>query len=108
MDKSKYYKNQLSNLAPKSNNRLYTQASKGNIKEIIKIKNAFPKLSSNKIIKIHNITNNIEPKDKPKFNITTKSSSRKHRIVLISTNNSEKKGVKSNIFTDYATKKLLS
>ena len=77
-------------MALKSNNRLYTQASEDNIKEIIKIKNAFSKLSSNKIIKIYNITNNIESKDKPKFNITTQSLFRKHRIVFMSTNNSEK------------------
>ena len=90
LDKSKYYKNQSSNLALKSNNRLYIQASKDNIKEIIKIKNTFSKLSSNKIIKIYNITNNIGSKNKPIFNITTKSLFRKHRIVFISTNNSEK------------------
>ena len=59
--KSKYFKkNQLLNKNNysyiKSNNHLYTQASKGNIKDIIKIKNTFLKLSFNKIIKIHNIT----------------------------------------------------
>jgi len=73
-----------------SNNLSYTQASKEDIKNIIKIKDAFPKLPSNKIIEIHNIINNKGIKRrKPKINITTKDSSRKQIVIPISTNNSE-------------------
>jgi len=116
--KSEYFKkNQLLNIASKSNKQLYIQVFKGNIKEIIKIKNAFPKLSSEKIIEIHNITNNIKPKSKPKFNMTTKYFSKKQIIISMSINNSEEvisqankhilninkllKSVKSNVSTDY-------
>jgi len=42
--KSKFLKNLMIDLVNKSNNRSYTQALKSNIKEIIKIKDAFPKL----------------------------------------------------------------
>jgi len=59
-------------------------------KKSSKIKNAFPKLSSEKIIEIHNITNKIGPKSKPKFSMTTKGPSRKQIIIPMSTNNSEK------------------
>ena len=85
--KSKFFKkNQTLN----SNNLSYTQASKEDIKNIIKIKDAFPKLPSNKIIEIHNIINNKGIKRrKPKINITTKDSSRKQIVIPISTNNSE-------------------
>ena len=101
----------------KSKNRLYAQTSKDNIKEIIKNKDAFSKLSFKNIIEIHNVTNNIRLKNKPKLNITTKSLSKKQIIILMSTNNSEEvilkvnehilninrllKGVKSNISADY-------
>ena len=57
--------------------------------EIIKINDTFPKLSSGKIIEIHNVTNNKGFKDKPKLNITTKGLSRKQIIVPMSTNNSK-------------------
>ena len=58
--RSKYFKKiQSSNFqSSSSNNCSYVQASKGNIKEIIKIKDTFLKLSSNKIIEIYDITNN--------------------------------------------------
>jgi len=44
-----YKKNQSLTSDLKSNNKLYTQASKDNISKIIKIKEAFPKLFSNKV-----------------------------------------------------------
>jgi len=92
--KSKYFKkNQLLNKDDcsyiKSYNHLYAQASKGNIKDIIKIKNTFPKLSFNKIIKIHNVTSRKGVKSKLKINITTKGLSKKQIIILMSTNNSK-------------------
>ena len=95
--KSKYFKkiqllnlnNQLYAQASNSNNYSYVQVFKGNIKEIIKIKNVFSNLSSNKTIEIYVITNNKELKGKLKFNMTTKDPSRKQMIVPMSTNNSE-------------------
>jgi len=93
--KSKFFKNNQAlnsnnKLQVNSNNLSYAQTSKKDIKNIIKIKDAFPKLPSNKIIKIHNIINNKEiKKGKSKINITTKDSSRKQIIIPISTNNSE-------------------
>jgi len=38
----------------------YTQASKGDVNEIIKIKDAFPKLSLKIILEIHKVINNLE------------------------------------------------
>ena len=92
--KSKYFnKNQPLNKNNysyiKSNNHLYAQASKDNIKDIIKIKNTFLKLSFNKIIKIHNITSRKGVKGKLKINMTTKGLYKKQIIILISTNNSK-------------------
>ena len=82
--------NSNNKLQADSNNLSYAQASKKDIKNIIKIKDAFPKLPSNKIIEIHNIINNKKIKrGKPKINITTKDFSRKQIIISISTNNSE-------------------
>ena len=74
MAKSKFYKkNQLFN----GNNKTYVQASKNNIDNIIKIKDAFPKLLAKKIIKIHNLVNNKKKKIKLRINMTTKDFSRK-------------------------------
>jgi len=67
---------------------LYAQAAKDNIENILKIKNAFPRLFSSKILKIHNVTNNNRKKSKPKLNMTTKEPSRKQVIIPISKNNS--------------------
>ena len=63
LEKSKFYKkNPVSKLNSSSSNKSYAQASKSNINEIIKIKNAFPKLFSNKILEIHNIINSSNQK----------------------------------------------
>jgi len=48
------------------------QAFKGDINDIIKIKDTFPKLLVNKVLEIQKIMNNLVKKDKPKINITTK------------------------------------
>jgi len=63
---------------------------KSNIKEIIKIKDAFSKLSSDKITKIYNVMNNINQKSKPKFNIMTKGPSRKQIIISMSMNSAKR------------------
>jgi len=68
-----YKKNQLFN----GNNKTYVQASKNNIDNIIKIKDAFSKLLAKKIIKIHNLVNNKKKKIKLRINMTTKDFSRK-------------------------------
>jgi len=48
------------------------QASKGDINNIIKIKDTFPKLLVNKVFEIQKIMNKSVKKDKPKINMTTK------------------------------------
>ena len=60
-----------------------------NIKEILKIKENFPSLSTKKIEEIHKTIN--EPrKDKLKFNMTTKEPSRRQVLVPMSLINSSK------------------
>jgi len=49
--------------------------SKNNINEIVKIKENFPNLSTKKIEEMQKVINELK-KDKPRFNITTKESSR--------------------------------
>ena len=71
--KSKFFKRNLSfNSASKSNEWLYIQISKDNIKESVKIKENFPKLSSHKVMKIYKVINNMNQKDKSKINMMTK------------------------------------
>ena len=77
---------------------LYTQISKNDINKIIKIKDTFPKLSTNKVSKIQKVMNNVSKKNKLKLNITTKSSSRKQVIVFIGSNNSERVMNKTNAY----------
>lgn len=64
-----FNKNQTSN----SSNYSYAQIFKGNIENIIKIKDIFSKLLSNKIIQIYNVTSNKGIKrEKLKINIIIK------------------------------------
>ena len=67
----------------------YTQVLKYNIKDIIKIKKNFPKLSIENIEEVHKVLNNMKKK-KLKLNMITKSFLKKQIIVPISSNNSEK------------------
>ena len=69
---------------------------KGNIKEIFKIKDAFSKLSFDKVLEIHNIMNKLL-QDKPKLSMITRDSSRKQIIIPIKINNVERVIVQSNI-----------
>jgi len=66
----------LENQVSSSNGQLkklsYAQASKSNIKEIIKIKDVFPKLFADKFSEIYKVINNLSQKDKTKPNIITK------------------------------------
>lgn len=110
--KSKFYKkNQSLTLELKSNNKSYVQASKSNISEIIKIKEAFSKLSSNKVSEIHRVINDLGYKGKPKLNMISKDLSQKQIIISMGTNNAENihveninrllKNIKSEVSADY-------
>ena len=61
---------------------LYTQSSKNNINNIVKIKENFPKLSNKKVKEVYKVINNSKKK-KPKLNIITKGLSRKQVIIPI-------------------------
>ena len=82
-----------------ANKPSYAQASKSNIKNIVKIKNVFLKLSVNKVSEIHKAINNTSQKDKLRLNMTTKDSSRKYIIIPIRSNNAEKIMVKANTYS---------
>jgi len=66
----------------------FAQATKDNIENILKNKNAFSRLFSSKILRIHNVANNNGKKSKPKLNIATKKPSGKQIIIPMSKNNS--------------------
>jgi len=85
----------------KLDSKSFTQATKGNAKDILKVKEAFPKLAPSKIIKIHNIAQGINHKACPKLNMTTKGPSRKQVIIPISQDN-------SNIVTSCADKHIFN
>ena len=66
----------------------FAQVTKGKVENILKVKEAFPKLAPKKIIKIHNIAQGISHKSCPKLNITTKEPSKKQVIIPMSQDNS--------------------
>jgi len=72
----------LADLFAKIEEKLYTQALKSSINNIVKIKNAFPKLSTKKIIKVNDIVN-MSSSVKLKKKITIKELSRKQVIILM-------------------------
>ena len=79
--KYKFYKNfSTSSLTFKPNGCLYTQVSNENIKDMVKIKENFPKLSAQKVKEIYKMLNNIR-KNKPKINMITKEPFRKQVII---------------------------
>ena len=67
----------------------FTQDTKNSVKDILKIKEAFPKLSLNKIIEIHRVANNKLTLNKRKVIMTTKGPSRKQVIVPMSKENTK-------------------
>ena len=74
--KYKFYNKNLSfSFSFKPNIKSYAQVFKGDISKIIKIKEVFSKLSPNKVLEVYRVINKSDIKNKPKFNITTKSSS---------------------------------
>ena len=66
----------------------YAQASKSlaSTSDVLKIKEAFPALNTQKIDQVNNIVNG-QSKQKPHINMTTKGLSRKHIIIPMSGNN---------------------
>ena len=78
------------NQTPDSNSNFnkpfYAKTFKNNVKDIIKIKDIFPKILVNKVNKINNVINKSSQKSKSKLNITIKNSYRKQIIILISIN----------------------
>jgi len=58
------------------------------VEDILKVKEAFPKLAPSKIIGIHNIAQGISHKACPKLNMTTKEPFRKQVIIPMSQDNS--------------------
>jgi len=68
----------------KLGSKSFAQVTKGKAEDILKVKEAFPKLAPKKIIKIHNITQGISYKSCPKLNMTTKGPSRKQVIIPMS------------------------
>jgi len=85
---SKYFKSNKMDGNFKPAPKFYAQASKQNIStsEVIKIKEAFPSISVQKINQINNIVKgNLKPK--PHIQMTTKSLSRKQVIISMDNNN---------------------
>jgi len=72
----------------KLGSKSFAQVTKGKAEDILKVKEAFPKLVPKKIIEIHNITQGISNKACPKLNVTTKGPSRKQVIISMSQDNS--------------------
>jgi len=68
----------------KLGSKSFARATKGSAEDILKVKEAFPKLAPSKIIEIHNITQGINYKACPKLNMTTKGPSRKQVIIPMS------------------------
>jgi len=69
--------------------KLFAQATKNNVKNIIKIKEVFPKLPTNKIMEINKIANDIPMSKRRKVNMTTKGLSRKQIIIPMNKENAE-------------------
>jgi len=92
LERSKFYKGKDKTGESQNNAQngcFYAQASKSNIKDIIKIKDNFPNLLAKKIEEVYKVLN--EPKkDKLRLNIITKKLSRRQVLVLMSLNNAKK------------------
>ena len=88
LEKSKLFKKK--NINKSTSIHSYTQVPKDDIKEIMKIKEAFLNLSVNKISEIYKVINKLSQKEKPKINITTKRLSRKQIIIFMGANNTKR------------------
>ena len=70
----------------------YAQASKSNlskVKDILRVKKAFPSLLADKVGKILKVKNSSEGKKKPKLNMMMRDPSRKEVIIPITKSNTE-------------------
>ena len=96
LEKSKFYKKIMnsSSTTPQTN-QLYAQASKSNIKNIIKIKENFLNLSAKKVEEIYKVFNKPKKK-KPRLNMIIEEPLRKQVIVTMSLVNLERFIVLSN------------
>ena len=108
-------------LKPMNTKKSYTEASKtnnsSNIKDVIRVKEAFPELSANEVGKMLKAKNSNGGMKKPKINMTTKGQSRREIIIPMAKTNAELiinsahihisnvnkclKNSKSNIFADF-------
>jgi len=88
---SKYFKSTSTKSHAQASKQSYTQALKlnTNTNKVLKIKNMFPALNTQKIDQIQKIINGA-PKPKPCIQMITKDSSRKQVIIPISSNNIKK------------------
>jgi len=88
---SKYFKTNQQSGGKKKTNKLYAQASTPTnpTREVLKIKETFPNLSTKKIKNIQKVINS-GGKVKPKLYMTTKKLSQKQIIVPISNDNKSK------------------
>ena len=106
MAKSKFFKkNQTLTKNPQSNGPSYTQAL-NNVKDIVKIKDIFPKLSADKISEVYQVISNLNQKNKPRLNMIIKGLLRKQIIVSIGSNNSKKVIIKANAYVSNINKIL--
>ena len=112
----KFFKKDTKPTEKKNIGKLYAQASSPKINEILKIKEIFPKLLTNRIDNIYKIINGGN-KPKPKLNMTTKEPFRKQVIIPMNNNNKAKymelssvyitnlnralKNIKSDIMADF-------
>jgi len=72
LEKSKFFKAKSTSFStPTQSSYLYVQASKINIKDIVRIKENFLSLSAKKVEEVYKILNDTK-KNKPKFNMITK------------------------------------
>ena len=81
-------KNNGNNMSKSQGNKSYAQASKTptSTSKVLKIKETFPALNAKKIDQVNSIVNRKDQK-KPRIQSTTKGPSRKHIIILMSSDN---------------------
>ena len=67
--------------------KTFAQATKQNIKNLLKIKEAFSSLPSKKVIDMHSTVFNTNSQSYPKINMTTKGPSQKHVLIPMNKDN---------------------
>jgi len=96
--KSKFFRNKNLTSNFQLNKTSYIQVLQNNIKDIIKIKDTFPKLSADKICKVQRVINNLSYKNKPRLNITIKDPLKKQVIISMKAKNSDRVMAKANTY----------